>query len=200
MRLLGVVIANGFFSEVRDFANLLAERGISYDPLVLFHKQPNPHDKDRGAAEEFERLAQTQTFRFDSGWRRNDDGHRSTIAKAGSWAALHLQLLRLIAVARRHRTDVVYSSQQRWDSHLATLLAHALGVPHVIHLHYTVGPWLGHEVLRRMRSAAAVVCVSEYIRRQAIEHGISHSRTVVLPNTMRPFPEPPSGTRESVRC
>jgi glycosyltransferase involved in cell wall biosynthesis len=199
MRLLGVVIANGFFSEVRDFANLLAERGTSYDPLVLFHSEPKPHPKDQGAAEDFERLALTKTFRFDSGWRRNDDGHRSTIAKAGSWAALHLQLPRLLATARRHRPDVVYSSQQRWDSHLATLLSRTLGVPHVIHLHYTVGWWLGGEVLRRMRSAAAVLCVSEYIRRQAIEHGVREGRTIVMPNTMRPMPRPPPGTREAVR-
>jgi glycosyltransferase involved in cell wall biosynthesis len=40
-------------------------------------------------------------FRFDSGWRRNDDGHRSRMAKARSWTALHLQLPWLLAVARR---------------------------------------------------------------------------------------------------
>jgi glycosyltransferase involved in cell wall biosynthesis len=199
MRLLGVVIANGFFSEVRDFANLLAERGSSYDPLVLFHSDPNPHPKDRGAAEDFELLARTKTFRFDSGWRRNDDGHRSTIAKAGSWATLHLQFPRLLAAARRHRPDVVYSSQQRWDSHLAAMLSVALGIPHVIHLHYTVGSWLGAEVLRRMRSVAGVVCVSDFIRRQAIDHGVREGRTLVLLNTMRPLPRPLPGTREAVR-
>jgi glycosyltransferase involved in cell wall biosynthesis len=199
MRLLGVVIANGFFSEVRDFANLLAERGTSYDPLIFFHSGPNPHPKDVGAADDFERLARTKTFRFDSGWRRNDDGHRSSIAKAGSWATLHLQLPRLLSAARKHRPDVVYSSQQRWDCHLATLLSRALGVPHVIHLHYTVGWWLGSEVLRRMRSAAAVLCVSEYIRRQAVENGVREARTLVMPNTMRPLPPPPPGTRHAVR-
>jgi glycosyltransferase involved in cell wall biosynthesis len=199
MRLLGVVIANGFFSEVRDFANLLAERAGSYDPLVLFHSDPNPHPKDRGAAEDFERLARTETFRFDSGWRRNDDGHRSALAKAGSWATLHLQLPRLLQAARRHRPDVVYSSQQRWDCHLASMLSHALAIPHVIHLHYTVGSWLGSEVLRRMKTAAAVVCVSEFIRRQAIDHGVPASRALALHNTMRPLPRPPPGTREAVR-
>jgi glycosyltransferase involved in cell wall biosynthesis len=200
MQLLGVVIANGFFSEVRDFANLLAERGTAYDPLVLFHSGPNPHPKDRGAAEDFEKLAHTTTFRFDSGWRRNDDGHRSTIAKAGSWATLHLQLPRLLAAARRHRPSVIYSSQQRWDSHLASVLARALGVPHVIHLHYTVGSWLGGEVLRRLKSAAAVLCVSDFIRRQAVDHGVAEKRAHVLYNAMHPLPPAPPGTREAVRA
>jgi glycosyltransferase involved in cell wall biosynthesis len=199
MRLLGVVIANGYSSEVRDFANIVAERGSWYEPLILFHEHANPHEKDRGAADEFEQQANTQTFRFDSGWRRNDDGLRSIMAKAGSWAALHVQLPRLIAIARRFRPDIVYSSQQRWDSHAASILAQAVNVPHVIHLHYTVGPSLGLEVLRRMKSAAAVFCVSDYIRQQALEYGMSDARLLVLPNTMRPFPDPAPGTPESVR-
>jgi hypothetical protein len=55
MRLLGVVIANGYSSEVRDFANIVAERGSWYDPLILFHEHANPHEKDRGAADELSR-------------------------------------------------------------------------------------------------------------------------------------------------
>jgi glycosyltransferase involved in cell wall biosynthesis len=199
MRVLAVVVANGFSSEVSTFANLLRERDGAYDPLVLFHAEPNPHQKDEGAADEFERVARAPVFRFDSGWRRNDDGRRSTMAKAMSWTTLHLQLPWLLAVARRHSPDVIYSSQQRWDSHLATLLARALGVPQVIHLHYNVEPSLGIEVLHRLKTVPGLVCVSEYIRRQAIENGIAEERTEVLPNTVQPMPPPPPGTREAVR-
>jgi glycosyltransferase involved in cell wall biosynthesis len=194
-----VVVANGFSSEVRTFANLLAERDGTYDPLVLCHVEPDPHPKDSGAADDFERVANVRTRRFDSGWRRNDDGHRSTIAKAMSWTTLHLQLPWLLAVARQHRPDVVYSSQQRWDSHLAAVIARALGVPHVVHLHYTVGPWLGPEVLRRLKTVSGVVCVSEYIRRQAIESGVAEGRTEVVPNTAYPLPPPAPGEREAMR-
>jgi glycosyltransferase involved in cell wall biosynthesis len=198
-RVLGVVLANGFSSEVRTFANLLAERDHTYDPLVLCHVDTSPHPKDAGAADDFERVAQAPTFRFDSGWRRNDDGRRSRMAKATSWTALHLQLPWLIAVARRHRPDVIYSSQQRWDSHLAALLSRALGVPQVIHLHYTVGPWLGIEVLRRLKVVSGVVCVSEHIRRQAVESGVAEERTEVLPNTAYPLPPPAPAARRALR-
>jgi glycosyltransferase involved in cell wall biosynthesis len=192
-------VANGFSSEVRTFANLLAERDGAYDPLVLCHVDPNPHPKDAGAADDFERVARAPMFRFDSGWRRNDDGRRSRMAKAKSWTALHLRLPWLLAVARRHRPDVIYSSQQRWDSHLASLLSRTLGVPHVIHLHYTIGPWLGTEVLRRLKTVAGVICVSDYIRKQAIASGVAQERIEVLPNTMRPLPPAAPGSRDALR-
>jgi glycosyltransferase involved in cell wall biosynthesis len=199
-RVLGVVVANGFSSEARTFANLLSECDGAYDPLVLCHVDSNPHPKDAGAADDFERVARAPMFRFDSGWRRNDDGRRSRMAKARSWTALHLQLPSLLAVARQHRPDVIYSSQQRWDSHLAALLSHTLGVPHVIHLHYTIGPSLGIEVLRRLKTVAGVVCVSNYIRTQAIASGVAEERIEVLPNTMYPLPPPAHGSRDALRC
>ena len=199
MKFIAVVIANGFSSEVRAFANILAERDNTYEPLVLCHVQRNPHSKDRGSADEFEGMTKAPMFRFDAGWRRNDDGQRSKIAKVGSWATLHLQLPRLLAVARRHRPDVIYSSQQRWDSHLATVLARALGVHQVMHLHYTVEPSLGPEVLRRLRAVSGLVCVSEYIRRQAVESGVAEGRTLVLPNAMHPLPAAASGGRATLR-
>src|SRR4051794_5394097 len=55
-RVLAAVVANGLSSEVRTFANLLAERDGTYDPLVLCHAEPNPHPKDVGAADDFERI------------------------------------------------------------------------------------------------------------------------------------------------
>jgi glycosyltransferase involved in cell wall biosynthesis len=121
------------------------------------------------------------------------------MAKARSWTALHLQLPWLLAVARRHRPDVIYSSQQRWDSHLAAILSRTLGVPHVIHLHYTIGPSLGIEVLRRLKTVAGVVCVSDYIRSQAIASGVAEERIEVLPNTMHPLPPPAPGSRDALR-
>jgi glycosyltransferase involved in cell wall biosynthesis len=82
---------------------------------------------------------------------------------------------------------------------VAAVIARALGVPQVVHLHYNVGRWLGAEVVRRLKVASGVVCVSEYIRRQAIDSGVAEERTEVVPNTAYPLPPPAPGTRDSVR-
>ncbi len=199
MKLLGVVIANGFSPEARVFASLLRERKGRYQSLVLHHDPPNPHPKDAGAPDDFERAAKSPVVRFDAGWRRNDEGQRSLPAKIGSRAMMYAQLPRLVLEARRYQPDLVYSSQQHWDSGVAGTLARALRKPQVVHLHYTVGPWLGRSALRALSGAEGVVCVSEFIGRQARAHGVPDDRLCVIPNTLRVPPALPDGTRASVR-
>lgn len=91
-------------------------------------------------------------------------------------------LARAFRLALKIRPDVIYASQQAHDVWVSSLVARALNKPLVVHAHYNVGPWLGRSTLRRMKRATRVFCVSDFIRRQAIDAGIAPERAQVLHN------------------
>lgn len=180
MRVLGVIVANHSPSEVRVAAQLVGERSGVYEPLFLCHAWSG----DRDSARRFREASGSSVASFDFGWRPNPRGERSLLAKLGSWLLLHLQLPRLILAALRFRPDLIYSSQQVWDCYVATVLAKVLGVPQLVHLHYTVGPWLGRHSLRRLADCDRLVCVSDFIRREALDGGVASDRAFTLRNAV----------------
>jgi glycosyltransferase involved in cell wall biosynthesis len=114
------------------------------------------------------------------------EGSMEVLHKAGTAARLlTYDFARLVRTAERFQPQAVYSTQRVWDVRLAGLLARALGVPRVIHLHYTPGPWLGSGTLGALRSADLVICVSDYIRRQMVSFA-DPSRLRVLHNAVEP--------------
>ncbi len=193
--LLGVQVAQGFSPEARVFAGLLAQRDDRYTARV-FHQS---WSGDRESAVEFERLAGIRVERFDMGFRYSPPGIRRLVVQAAARIRLRLALPRLLNAAQSGDASIVYGSQQRWDSQIAAYLAVKLQRPHVIHLHYNVGWWLGESSLERLRNCAHIVAVSDFVRRQAIDFGIAPERVTTVRNTM-PLPEPePVGTRQAVR-
>jgi glycosyltransferase involved in cell wall biosynthesis len=96
--------------------------------------------------------------------------------------ALPSGLSRALQVARAFDPDVIYGSQQKFDVFMGRVLSRALRKPRFVHLHYTVGPWLGRETLRGIRRARRVICVSEFIRRQALEAGVPSEAARTLLN------------------
>jgi glycosyltransferase involved in cell wall biosynthesis len=184
MKLLGVVIANGFASEARVAALLLSHRKGTYEPLVLHHAWPG----DRDSADRFESASEARVVRFDAGWRPNPRADRSFAAKLGSWAKLHAMLPWLLLEARRFQPDAVYSSQQLWDCYAAGLIARALRVPQIVHLHYTIGPYLGRTTLCQLRRCECVVAISDFIRRDALTYGVRGDVVRTIPNAIA---EPP---------
>ena len=122
------------------------------------------------------------------------DGRRlSKVRKLASLGRLIGGWNRLLVTAREFDPHVVYSSQQLWDVRVATRLARALTLPQVVHLHYVCGPWLGPGVLDVLRTADRVLCVSDFIRGNAIDHGVLPARAVTLRNSLSPTPEPSTG-------
>ncbi len=112
---------------------------------------------------------------------------------------LVLSLPRILTQVRRFHPDVIYSSQQRWDVRLAILLASAFRRPHVIHLHYTPGPWLGGGIVWWLKKCQQVICVSEFIRQRAIEAGVSADRCLVIRNVLPPETVATAVSREEAR-
>jgi len=97
---------------------------------------------------------------------------------------LLLSLPGMVASSFAFRPDVIYTSQQRWDVRIGTLLSILLRRPHVIHLHYMPGSWLGKEAFWRLKHCASVIGVSEFIRRKAIESGVLARRVVAIRNVL----------------
>jgi glycosyltransferase involved in cell wall biosynthesis len=86
--------------------------------------------------------------------------------------------------ARRVAPDVVYSSQQRFDIQLGAFLSRRLRVPHVVHLHFTPGPVLRTDAMRRLRSCDRVIAVSAFVASLAEDWGVDRGRVVVIPNSI----------------
>ncbi len=194
-RLLGIQIANGYSPEARVFAGLLGARAGAYEAHVLHHAWPGDAESPR----QFSAASAAAVTCFDTGWRPGSRG-RSPLSKLAAHARFRRALPRMLDAARRADPDIIYSCQQHWDCFAATYIARRLKKPQIIHLHYTVGDYLRKPVLERLLTADHVVTVSDFIRREALAHGVSPGRVTTIRNTMRPFPALPPGTRLVVRA
>jgi glycosyltransferase involved in cell wall biosynthesis len=183
MKLLATQVANGFSPEARVFAQLLKNRGEGYEPIVFHHSYP----EDRHSVRQFGEESGAPVREFDFGWRFNWHGQASLSRKVLAQIRRRAILPRVIAAARRERPDLVYSCQQKWDLSAATSIARILRAPQIIHLHYNIGPWLGAEALSRLNRCAHVVCVSDFIRDQALRHGVSPERATTIHNALEPI-------------
>ena len=194
-RVLGVQIANGYSPEAQVFARLLAHASPeALEPHVLYQQW----DGDPPSAKRFQEASSAPVQTLDFGWR-SVSAHRSFPAKAGARLRFLASLPQALRLARHINPDVIYSCQQLWDCQAATYLARKLNKPQVIHLHYIIGPWLHRPILERLRTCAHVITVSDFIRGEALKHGVRPERVTTIRNTIMPFPVPESGTRGTVR-
>jgi glycosyltransferase involved in cell wall biosynthesis len=113
--------------------------------------------------------------------------------------AIPLNLPRLLRAARRLQPDVIYTSQQRLDVPVGLLLSRLLHVPHVIALHYPVGPWLGRLTLALILRSRRLIAISEYVRQTAIEQGADPQVIHVVHNSIDTAPFADKGGRGTVR-
>ena len=97
--------------------------------------------------------------------------------------------LRFVGVKiRQLQPDALYTAQQQHDVRLADFFARLYHLPHIIHIHYPVGNAIGDDILRAIRHTPYVLAVSDFVREDAIEHGVAaeHIRTVWNPT---PIPQ-----------
>ncbi|MBC8140120.1 MAG: glycosyltransferase family 4 protein [Armatimonadetes bacterium] len=194
-----VQIANGYSPEFRVFDRMSR---VSHDALkaTVIYNRWNETDGD---APRFAARAAQETqppmHGVDFGWRSVAAG-RSFAQKALPYVRLAASLPTVLHRTRQAKPDVIYSSQQLWDCRVATFLAKRLRVPQVIHLHYHVGKWLHQPVLNRLLACDHVVTVSDFIRREALRHGVAPERVTTILNTADPLTLSPEGSREAVRA
>jgi glycosyltransferase involved in cell wall biosynthesis len=108
--------------------------------------------------------------------------------------------LAMLNQMRKIQPDLLYTSQQRYDLILARMLARLFHVPHVIHLHYSVGPWLGNDVLHAIRRSHHLIAISQFIRQTALLQGIDASAISTVPNSIGPDAFRQSVDRASMRA
>ncbi|MBC8140087.1 MAG: glycosyltransferase family 4 protein [Armatimonadetes bacterium] len=197
---LYVQIAHGFSVEFRTFERITRFAGSAITPHILY----NAYDSTLDETPRFDALATRQgapcaIHPLDFGWRllepRQSVWNRYTNRARFAVAAL----ASAVRMARGINPDVVVSSQQHWDCYVATVIAKRLRIPHILHLHYTVGDYLRPTVLKRLRTADQIITVSEFIRGEALRHGVAPDKVRAILNTVDPVVPPPPGTRERLR-
>jgi glycosyltransferase involved in cell wall biosynthesis len=196
-RFFGITVVGGLSSENRVFGRLLAERRDRYESLVAVHDESDSQDS---RAEAFGELAHTPIVPVDTGWRPNPRSHRFSPFRAGVVLRFRRRIERVQAVAEPFAPDVVYSSQQHYDCLAASTVARSLDVPQIVHLHYNVGPWLRRSVLEQLRITDRVVAVSDFIRAQAILHGMQEQRVTTIHNTVPAYVPPDPAITEARRA
>jgi glycosyltransferase involved in cell wall biosynthesis len=90
--------------------------------------------------------------------------------------AVPTTLAGLVRYARRHRIDIVHGSEDPRDALSGALIARLTGAKHLVHLHGQCGTWTRSSVFRAMRSADAVVCISDFVADSAISSGCDPGR------------------------
>lgn len=93
-----------------------------------------------------------------------------------------ISLIALFKLARSVKPDVIYTSAQVVDIYVGRLISMVRRVPHVVHLHYPVGPWLGPLVVPMLRRTDSLLACSEFVRRTAMSEGISGDSVEVVYN------------------
>lgn len=184
-KLLGIVVANGLSSENRVFATLLHHRADRYEAEAVVHR----HRGDTSATR-FGEIARLRPVPLDTGWRPNTWSRRGNPQRAVVAMRFRRKISAIVDLAERVDADLVYSSQQHYDVRAAAAVSDALGIPQIVHLHYTIGPWLRDAALERLTSARRVIAVSDFIRDLAIAHGVIADRVTTIHNAMDPFDEP----------
>lgn len=169
LRFLGIVIANGLSSEVIVMSRLLSVSG-SLDATVFVQRSGD-------TASKIGEMSGADVHEYDFGWTGWRPPEQSSLLQRARRASSQIWALarvapRVIRDARRLRPDVVYSSQQKWDCLLGHLVAVAVRRPHVVHLHYIPGPWLGWHATHRLSTCRQVIGVSDFIRSRAIAAGV----------------------------
>ena len=163
------------------FASLLRHRDARLDPHVVIHVDPEQWP----GVDQFREAGQCDVVPFDTGWRENFGGQRRLSPQRIAVAARFLKRRTDVTkVVRRFDPHVVYSSQQHFDCRLATYVAGELETPQIVHLHYGVGDWLRRPVLERLLTCDHVIAVSDFIRSDAISHGVDESRVTTIHNTL----------------
>ena len=99
-------------------------------------------------------------------------------------ASIPFALRFLAAKVRELQPDLIYTSQQTYDLFYASLISRIFGLPHIIHVHYNVGPWLGRFSFRTIRQSSRLIAVSEFVRQTALLQGIAPEKISTIPNAI----------------
>jgi glycosyltransferase involved in cell wall biosynthesis len=182
MRVLALHLTAPSSSEANVLANLLKHLPDDIDVKLVLNR--HALDDGRSSFPPTVAMRRVTIAPVDVGLPLDPQKPRPLPFRLASRAHHFLRRGEVVRVVEGFRLEIVYTSQQRFDCHIGELAARQLGVPQVVHLHYTPGPWLRASAMERIRTCDRVIAVSRFIGRLAEKHGVEPARVAVLPNTI----------------
>lgn len=112
-------------------------------------------------------------------------GRAKVRALAGTVPAV-AGLLSLAWYVRRHRIDVIHTSDRPRDAAAVVLLGRLTRTPSIVHVHVGWGEWMSGLLTRSLRAADALVAVSGFVKTTLTAAGHDPDRTHVVLNAIEP--------------
>jgi glycosyltransferase involved in cell wall biosynthesis len=122
-------------------------------------------------------------------WQRSNLQKLAGIAGALPAAA---SLLGLAAYIRRHRIEILHSTDRPRDAIACVVLAALTGAKALIHVHVNYGDWMSRGVIWAFGRADAIVGVSSHTARTFVEAGYRPDRVHAVLNAIEPSRWDPS--------
>jgi glycosyltransferase involved in cell wall biosynthesis len=94
-------------------------------------------------------------------------------------------ILSLLSITRSLRPDIIYTSGRGRDVIFARMLSRTFRIPHVVHHHSNLGPWVGRRILSVLCNSKHALAVSEFTRQTAILSGASPENICTLLNPIQ---------------
>jgi glycosyltransferase involved in cell wall biosynthesis len=82
-----------------------------------------------------------------------------------------LSLLELARYIRKHRIDIVHTSDRPRDALVSVLLARLTGAKSIVHVHVTYGAWMSRMLRWSMAQADALIGVSDFVAGSLVNGG-----------------------------
>lgn len=160
-----------------------AADGQSFDGYFFWQSTP----KDASKSMKADLSKSEKNFYFDLGRDMTLDPKPSRMKRGFLMASRMIcSLPKLLLQARKIRPELIYTSQQWLDVQLGYLMSLLFRVPHVIHIAYPVGPWLGKVTLWVIKQSRFFFTTSDFVRRSVIENGIPQDRVFTIYNPAEP--------------
>lgn len=113
--------------------------------------------------------------------RLADQGTAGRITAAWRWAVAGL---RLMAHVRRERIAFVHVADRRVDATVGVVLARLSGARSVVHCNVAAAAWMPRSLRWALRSADALIAVSEFVGRTLTDVGCEATRVHVVANAI----------------
>ncbi|MCW3094989.1 MAG: glycosyltransferase family 1 protein [Chthonomonadaceae bacterium] len=97
-----------------------------------------------------------------------------------------LSVLRLSLYCRRHRIDVLHSTDRPRDALFSTLLARLSGCPFLLHLHIMWYPEIGRWTNLALKQCSGVLAISQFTQRSLIDGGVPENKIHTVLNAINP--------------
>ena len=97
-----------------------------------------------------------------------------------------ISILRLSSYVRRHKIDVLHSTDRPRDALLTTLLSRLSGCPNVIHFHNAWSPEMGGLTNWGLEKCTGVLAISEFTRLSLLGGGVADHKIHTVLNAIDP--------------